>query len=118
MSEIDFKGEDDDLLLKEVDELHSLSLNLSSLPSIYNNIQWQKSKIKWLQEGDMNNKFFHGLMSNRKWCINIITLNVNGVHMEGCLMLALWYMIILQTISKLKFLCLSDSQQISFQASH
>jgi len=36
-----------------------------------------------LKEGDANSKFFHGIMSSRKRSNALISLNVNGVSIEG-----------------------------------
>jgi len=40
---LDAKGEDDDLIQEEIEELHSLSANFHSLSRINTSMQWQKS---------------------------------------------------------------------------
>lgn len=44
------------LLEEEVKELHDLSINLHSMSRVQKNINWQKSRLKWLHEGDENSK--------------------------------------------------------------
>jgi len=47
-----------------------------------NSIQWQKSQLNWLKEGDANSKFFHNYMSNRR-CHNAINVvSVDGSTVE------------------------------------
>jgi hypothetical protein len=60
----DSKGETTVLLDDEMAELHYLSLNLHSLARARNSICWQNSGLNWLREGDVNTKFFHGVLSN------------------------------------------------------
>jgi hypothetical protein len=67
----------------EVEDLHSLSVDLHSLFKLNTSIQWQKSRITWLKESDANSEFFHGHVSSRRRVNSIISLSVNGTQIEG-----------------------------------
>lgn len=83
MALLDSKAEEVPLLDVEIEELYALSVNLHSLSRIQNNINWQKSRMHWLQEGYANSKKIHGYMSHR-WCHNAISVvSVNCVNIEG-----------------------------------
>jgi len=66
LAELDSKGEVEELLEAERDELYEVSANIHSLSRINNSICWQESRNKWLREGDVNSKFFHSIMSARR----------------------------------------------------
>jgi hypothetical protein len=83
MALLDIKGESSALKDDEVVELHDLSENLHSLSRIQTSICWQQSRLRWLQEGDANTKFFNGIMSSRRRRNAIQMLQVNGVQIEG-----------------------------------
>jgi hypothetical protein len=83
MALLDIKGESSALEDDEVAELHDLSVNLHSLSKIQTSICWQQSRLRWLQEGDANTKFFNGIMSSRRRRNAIQMLQVNGAQIEG-----------------------------------
>jgi len=83
MSILDLKGETSVLQDVELAELRDLSFNLHSLARAQNSINWQKSRLKWLQEGDSNSKKIHGVMSNRQRHNTINMVAISGVNIEG-----------------------------------
>jgi len=83
MSILDTKGEWSDLLEEEVSELVDLSYSLHSMSRTQTSVCWQQARLKWLQEGDANTNFFHGVMSSRRRHNAIQLLQVNGVQVEG-----------------------------------
>jgi len=83
ISFLDAKGEEDDLILEEIEKLHSLSSDFLSLSRINTNMQWQKSRLLWLKEGDANTKFYHNIMSSRRRANSIFSLSVNSAIVEG-----------------------------------
>ena len=58
LSVLDIKAELSALSDEEATELHELSLNLHSMARLQNSINWQNSRMQWLEEGDANSKFF------------------------------------------------------------
>jgi Zn-dependent M16 (insulinase) family peptidase len=60
-----------------------LSADIMAFSKLQASMQWQKSRVNWLKEGDANIKFYHGIMSSRKRSNSIISLMVDGVQIEG-----------------------------------
>jgi hypothetical protein len=50
---------------------------------IQTSLCWQQARLKWLQEGDANTKFFNVVMSAKRRYNSIHLLQVNGVCVEG-----------------------------------
>jgi len=79
ISSLDAKGEEFDILIEEVEELHSLSSDLHSLSRINTSMQWLKSRLLLLKEGDANSKKIHCIMSSHRRENSIVSLIVDGV---------------------------------------
>lgn len=43
----------------------------------------QKARVRWLQEGDANSRFFLGCINKNKRRNEILCLNFDGVRVEG-----------------------------------
>jgi len=83
MSTLDTKGETAVLEEEEELELRELSLRLHSLSCVQTSKCWQHARVKWLQEGDSNTKFFHEIMSSRRRSNTIQLSQVNGRQIDG-----------------------------------
>jgi len=80
---LELKGETMGLQEAEIRELQDLNIRLHSMAQTQHSIQWQKSRLNWLKEGDANSKFFHGYTSNRRRHNAINMVSVDGVSVEG-----------------------------------
>jgi hypothetical protein len=63
-----------------VSELHDLSVNLHTMARDQTSINWQKARMKRLQEGDANSKKFHGVRSSRQRRNDVHMVKVDGYH--------------------------------------
>ncbi|MCH79613.1 cysteine-rich receptor-like protein kinase, partial [Trifolium medium] len=66
LAALDSKGEDEDLTVDEIDELHSTSSAIHSLSRVNSSICWQQSRLNWLREGDANTQYFHSVLASRR----------------------------------------------------
>lgn len=83
MAVLDEMGENNILGEHEVAELHMISTDIMAFSKLQASMQWQKSRVNWLKEGDVNTNFFHGIMSSRKRLNSVISLSIDGVQIEG-----------------------------------
>ena len=83
LSTLDKKAELSPQNEDELHEIRELSVNLHSMARVQNSVNWQKSRMNWLKEGDANSKFFHGVMSGRKRHNTINMVLVDGAQVEG-----------------------------------
>jgi len=83
MAVLDEMGGSNTLGEHEVNELHMLSTDIMAFSKLQASMQWQKSRLNWLKEGDATTNFFHGIMSSRKSLNSIISLSADGVQIDG-----------------------------------
>ncbi|GAU37371.1 hypothetical protein TSUD_277450 [Trifolium subterraneum] len=80
---LDVTEESRSLVDEEEAEMHLLTADILGFSKLQASMQWQKSRVAWLKEGDANSKKNHGIMSSRKRSNSIAFLNVDGVSVEG-----------------------------------
>lgn len=83
IARIDLKSEVGVLSVEEVDERRLCVQKIFRLTSLKCSLLWQKSRIKWLKEGDANSKFFHRCIQKRRKINELLSLNFDGVFVEG-----------------------------------
>ncbi|MCI24996.1 endonuclease/exonuclease/phosphatase family protein, partial [Trifolium medium] len=83
LSNLDQKGEEENLSEAELVELHGVTSDFHSLSRMQASICWQQSRLLWLKEGDANSKYFHSVLASRQWGNVISSIQVDGVTLEG-----------------------------------
>ncbi|XP_019427082.1 PREDICTED: uncharacterized protein LOC109335401 [Lupinus angustifolius] len=78
--DLDLKSETMYLSKEDLRIRLELSTDLWRARSLQQNLNFQKSRSKWLKEGDNNSKFFHGLMNHRKRPNSIHGQWIEDVH--------------------------------------
>lgn len=82
-SELDGKGESEDLSAAEIEELHVVSSDIHSLSRANTSIAWQQSRVHWLREGDANSKYFHSVLLGCRRRNHLHSIVVDGTEIEG-----------------------------------
>lgn len=80
---LDMKGEVDGLNEEEVRRRRMCTIKLNRLSSLQCSLLWQKSRMKWLKEGDANSKFFHRCIQRRRKVNEILGLDFDGSFING-----------------------------------
>ncbi|GAU45931.1 hypothetical protein TSUD_100080 [Trifolium subterraneum] len=83
LSDLDSKGEEEDLSVDEVVDMRGITSNIHSLSRLHASISWQQSRLLWLKEGDANSKYFHSVLASCRRRNTISYLQVDGVTLEG-----------------------------------
>ncbi|PNY09246.1 cysteine-rich receptor-like protein kinase [Trifolium pratense] len=83
VSVLDQKGEEEDLSVDEIAELHGATADIFSLSRLHTSISWQQSRSLWLKEGDANSKYFHSVLAGRRRRNAISVIQVGGNTLEG-----------------------------------
>jgi hypothetical protein len=83
LATLDLKGEKNPLSEAEIEDLHGISSEVHSLSRLQASICWQQSRAQWLKEGDANTKYFHSVLASRRRGNTIVSIQVDGVTLEG-----------------------------------
>ncbi|GLT65805.1 hypothetical protein SLA2020_382140 [Shorea laevis] len=79
---LDQKDDDGDLIEAEVEERKNCFQELWEWSKARDNLLFQKSRQKWLQEGDANSKYFHGCIVRRRKLNGIEGIWKNDIWVE------------------------------------
>lgn len=82
LNNLEIKEESVGLSMEEIKEKREKAADLHKFSNLNCSIHWQKSRIKWLREGDANSKYFHGCIKRRRRNNEIIHLDNNGEKVE------------------------------------
>lgn len=83
LNNIDLKGEAGILSKEEVNKRILCLSRIHTLSSRKCCFLWQRSRMRWLKEGDANSNFFHRCIKKRRKINEILGLNFDGSLVEG-----------------------------------
>jgi hypothetical protein len=83
LNRLEIKGESVGLLEEEILTKREKAAQIYKLSNLNCSIQWQKSRIRWLKEGDANTSYFHGCINKRRRENEILSLEWNGRQLKG-----------------------------------
>lgn len=78
INEFEARGEEWGLSEEETVTKRELTAQMFKLSRLNCSIQWQKSRTKWLKEGDANSKYSHGCINKRRRGNEILSIDVEG----------------------------------------
>jgi hypothetical protein len=78
LKKLELKGEKGDLTEEEINTYRERAAQVYKLSNLNCSIQWQKSRVRWLKEGDGNTRYFHGCINKRRRENEILSLESNG----------------------------------------
>lgn len=82
LSRLDLKGENGALAEEEVSQRRMCRSRLQLYSSRKCSFLWQKSRLRWLKEGDANSKFFQGCVQRRRKINEILGMDFEGEFVE------------------------------------
>lgn len=83
MEKWDLKSEEASLSAEEIEKKRDCMAQIGQLSHMRCSLLWQKARMKWLQEGDSNSRFFHSCINKRRRRNEILCLNFDGVRVDG-----------------------------------
>lgn len=82
MNLLDANSEFDDLDVEEQRKRKDLAADLWRISNLQETLLHQKSRLKWIKDGDLNSKFFHSTINWRRRVNYVVGLNINGEWIE------------------------------------
>ncbi|XP_057429674.1 uncharacterized protein LOC130722842 [Lotus japonicus] len=77
-NELDLRAEDEDLSAAEVRQRQTLLAEFWKISKMNESLLQQKSRTRWIREGDSNSKYFHALVNWRRKTNSIVGLTIDG----------------------------------------
>ncbi|XP_058759958.1 uncharacterized protein LOC131633264 [Vicia villosa] len=78
LNSLEIRGESISLTEEELNVRSEISSKIYKLSNLHCSVQWQKSRSKWVKEGDSNTKYFHSYINKRRKDNEILCLDING----------------------------------------
>lgn len=82
INELDEKAESEGINEDERSERHKAMMEFWKVSKLNESILYQKSRVRWIKEGDMNTKYFHTLINWKRKSDSIVGLLMDGSWVE------------------------------------